>query len=163
MTKYEILKNEMTNALKDGNKLRRATLADIVASIDKAAMAGKTRAEITDQFVDEILLKYQKTVAEMIETCPDNVQYAARKAEYREKASIVAEFAPKTITDVAEIEKIINYVCMCNQTMLTSGNKGQMMKLIMPTLKKEHCDMKVAQIAIANCCAAGDKVIKEQL
>ena len=45
MNKYETLKADMTKALKDGDKLRRLTLADMVATIDKAAMAGKTRAE----------------------------------------------------------------------------------------------------------------------
>ena len=62
MDKYETLKADMTTALKEGKKLRRLTIADMVASIDKAATAGKTRVVITDALVDEVLTKYVKTV-----------------------------------------------------------------------------------------------------
>lgn len=163
MTKYETLKNEMTTALKNGNKLRRVTIGDMVASIEKAATSGKVRAEITDELVDEVLMKYQKTVFEMIDTCPDTPEYADRKMEYQIKATIVAEFAPKTITDIDEIEKIIYYVCACNSTCLTSGTKNQLKKLIMPALKKEHCDMKLAQQAIDKVAAQNDKMIDATL
>ena len=67
MDKYETLKADMTTALKEGKKLRRLTIADMVASIDKAATAGKTRVAITDALVDEVLTKYVKTVKEMID------------------------------------------------------------------------------------------------
>ena len=40
---YEQMKCEMTVALKQGDKFRRLVIADAVASIDKAATAGKTR------------------------------------------------------------------------------------------------------------------------
>ena len=36
MAIYEKIKSDMTKALKEGNKERRAVLADIVAAIDKA-------------------------------------------------------------------------------------------------------------------------------
>ena len=42
MNKYERMKADMTAALKSGDKLRRLTLADMVATIDKTAIAGKT-------------------------------------------------------------------------------------------------------------------------
>lgn len=163
MTKYETLKNDMNVALKSGNKLRRVTLGDMVASVDKAATAGKVRVEITDDLTNEVLAKYQKTVNEMIETCPDSEEYAARKAEYRTMASIVAEYAPQTITDIEEIKKIIYYVCASNSVCLTSGTKNQLKKLIMPALKKEHCDMKLAQQAIEVIAAQNDSMVEAML
>lgn len=150
MNKYETLKNEMTLALKNGDKLRRVTLGDMVASIDKAATSGKVRQEIVDSLVDEVLTKYQKTVKEMIDTCPDAEAYLDRKIEYKAKLAIVEEFAPKVIDDPEEIEKIIRYVCATQGTELTSSNRGGMMKLIMPALKQSHCDMKVANEVIKN-------------
>ena len=80
MSKYETLKADMTAALKEGNKIRRVTIADIVASIDKATIGAKSRAVITDQLVDEVLIKYHKTVKEMIDTCPNDEKYAAAEA-----------------------------------------------------------------------------------
>lgn len=163
MDKYETLKADMTTALKEGKKLRRLTIADMVASIDKASVGAKSRAIITDQLVDEVLLKYRKTVKEMIDTCPDDEKYAGRKAEYREKLAIVEEYAPKVIDDVDEIVKMINLCAITNGISVTSGNKGPVTKLVMPFLKKSGCDMTAAKAALDKAMAQGDIVLEAQL
>ena len=151
MNKYETLKAAMTAALKAGDKEKRLTLADIVATIDKASTSGKTRIEITDAFVDEVLIKYKKTVQEMIDTCPDSAddpildaKFKARRAEYFNKLAITLEYAPKVVDDPFEVETLIlNFACE-NNLVLTKSNKGAIMKVIMPFLKQNNCDMKVA-------------------
>ena len=151
MNKYESIKADMTTALKNGDKLRRLTLADMVATIDKAATSGKKRVEITDAFVDEVMLKYKKTVQEMVDTCPDgatdpkrDAELKARKAEYLMKLSIALEYAPKVVDDPFKVETLIlNFACE-NNLVLTKSNKGAIMKTIMPFLKQNNCDMKVA-------------------
>ena len=163
MNKYESIKAEMTAALKSGDKLRRLTLADMVATIDKAATSGKKRVEITDAFVDEVLLKYKKTVQEMVDTCPDTEKYAEKKAEYLMKLAIAAEYAPKIIDDVDEIVKMVNYWGICNAVSITSGNKGVIVKNVMPFLKKQGCDMKSAKMAVDKAMAQGDVVLEAQL
>lgn len=142
MSKYETLKAAMTAALKAGDKERRLTLADIVATIDKASTSGKTRLEITDAFVDEVLTKYKKTVQEMVDTCP--ADRTELKAQYENKLAITMEYAPKVMEDPFEIETLIlNFACE-NDLVLTKSNKGAIMKVIMPFLKQNNCDMKVA-------------------
>ena len=163
MNKYESIKAEMTAALKNGDKLRRLTLADMVATIDKAATSGKTRVEITDALVDEVMTKYKKTVQEMVDTCPDTDKYADRKAEYLAKLEIAKEFAPIVIDDVDEIRKMINLWGITNAISITSGNKGVIMKAIMPWLKQNHCDMKVAQEALKLAMFEGDACISAQM
>lgn len=163
MNKYESIKADMTAALKNGDRLRRLTLADMVATIDKAATSGKKRVEITDAFVDEVMLKYKKTVQEMVDTCPDNEKYADKKAEYQAKLVIALEYAPKVIDDKDEIVKMINYWGICNAVSICSGNKGVIMKNVMPFLKKEGCDMKVAQEALKEAMATGDACVKAQM
>lgn len=151
MNKYETLKADMTKALKDGDKERRLTLADIVATIDKTSTSGKTRLEITDALVDEVLIKYKKTVQEMIDTCPDSsddpildAKFKARKAEYFNKLAITLEYAPKVVDDPFKVETLIlNFACE-NNLVLTKSNKGAIMKAVMPFLKQNNCDMKVA-------------------
>lgn len=144
MNKYESIKADMTTALKNGDKLRRLTLADMVATIDKAATSGKKRVEITDAFVDEVLLKYKKTVQEMVDTCPDTEKYAEKKAEYLMKLAIATEYAPIVMEDPVEIEKLILDFACENNLVLTKSNKGMIMKSIMPFLKQNNCDMKIA-------------------
>ena len=148
MNKYETLKADMTAALKAGDKERRLTLADIVATIDKTATAGKVRVEITDTLVDEVLTKYKKTVQEMVDTCPaDRIEL---KAQYENKLSIVLEYAPKVIDNYLDVEKLIlDYACD-NGLVLTNSNRGMIMKTIMPFLKQNNCDMKVAQEVLKN-------------
>ena len=142
MNKYETLKADMTKALKDGDKERRLTLADIVATIDKTATAGKTRVEITDALVDEVLIKYKKTIQEMVDGCP--ADRTKLKAEYENKLAITLEYAPKVVDDPFEVEVLIlNFACE-NNLVLTKSNKGAIMKAIMPFLKQNNCDMKVA-------------------
>lgn len=142
MNKYETLKADMTKALKDGDKERRLTLADIVATIDKASTSGKTRLEITDALVDEVLIKYKKTIQEMIDGCP--ADRTKLKAEYENKLAITLEYAPKVVDDPVKVETLIlNFACD-NNLVLTKSNKGAIMKAIMPFLKQNNCDMKVA-------------------
>lgn len=163
MNKYEVIKMEMTAALKSGDKLRRLTLADMVATIDKAATSGKKRVEITDAFVDEVLVKYKKTVQEMVDTCPNNEKYADKKAEYMAKLAIANEYAPRVIDDKDEIIKMINLFGAAQCVSIVSQNKGILMKMVMPFLKKEGCDMKVAQEALKEAMAAGDACVKAQM
>lgn len=170
MNKYESIKADMTAALKSGDKLRRLTLADMVATIDKAATSGKKRVEITNAFVDEVLLKYKKTVQEMVDTCPDgaanpkrDAELKARKAEYLMKLSIATEYAPQVIDDKDEIVKMIMYWGVCNAVSICSSNKGVIMKNVMPFLKSKSCDMKVAQEALKEAMATGDACIQAQL
>jgi uncharacterized protein YqeY len=142
MNKYETLKADMTKALKDGDKERRLTLADIVATIDKTSTSGKTRLEITDALVDEVLIKYKKTIQEMVDGCP--ADRTTLKAEYENKLAITLEYAPKVVDDPFEVETLIlNFACE-NNLVLTKSNKGAIMKAIMPFLKQNNCDMKVA-------------------
>lgn len=142
MNKYETLKADMTKALKDGDKERRLTLADIVATIDKTSTSSKTRLEITDALVDEVLIKYKKTIQEMVDGCP--ADRAKLKAEYENKLAITLEYAPKVVDDPFEIETLIlNFACE-NNLVLTKSNKSAIMKVIMPFLKQNNCDMKVA-------------------
>ena len=148
MNKYETLKADMTKALKNGDKERRLTLADIVATIDKASTSGRTRVEITDALVDEVLIKYKKTIQEMVDGCP--ADRAALKAEYENKLAITLEYAPKVVDDPLEVEKLILDFACDNNLVLTNSNRGAIMKSIMPFLKQNNCDMKIAQEVLKN-------------
>ena len=151
MNKYEALKSHMNMALKDGQKLRRLTLADIVATIDKAATAGKTRVEITDAFVEEILVKYQKTVQEMIDTCPNSEKYANLKAEYEAKLEIVKGYAPQLISDEEAIRQMV-LDAVNGEYPFEKKSRGPIMKLVMPALKGK-ADMTVANKVISEMFA----------
>ena len=159
----EQIKSDMNVALKNGDKVRRAVLADMAASIEKAATAGKTRVEVTEKLVDEVLIKYKKTVQEMIDTCPTTEKYADRLAEYKAKMEVVKEYAPTTIDNVDDIERMIVMYGITNGILIASENKGVVMKSVMPWLKTQNCDMKAAKIALDNALRKGDVVVEGKI
>ena len=75
----------------------------------------------------------------------------------------VMKYAPKIIDNKDEIIKMINYWGVCNAVSIVSQNKGIIMKNVMPFLKKEGCDMKVAQEALKEVMTMGDTCVKAVL
>ena len=66
----EKLQSEMVQAMKNKDKLRKSVLSGMIDAVKKASMTNNGRVEITEQLVDEVLLKYKKMVQEQIDTCP---------------------------------------------------------------------------------------------
>ena len=66
----ENLQAARTAAMKTGDMATKNVLSNMIDACQKAAITPKGRVEITEQLVDETLIKYQKTVQEMIDTCP---------------------------------------------------------------------------------------------
>ena len=60
------------------------------------------------------------------------------------KLAIATEYAPIVMEDPVEIEKLILDFACENNLVLTKSNKGMIMKSIMPFLKQNNCDMKIA-------------------
>lgn len=138
--KLEILENEKHKALKQGDKVRNTVIGEMIDAIQKASMAGKTRVEITDELVDEALLKVQKTYQEMIDTCPN--ERANLRATYQTQLDIVNEFAPKLETDEGFIRARIQGEVFSTGMAFTKKNRGAIMKLIVPIFKGK-ADMKI--------------------
>lgn len=129
----EVLQNEMIASMKSGNKLRKSVLSGLVDAVKKASMTNKGRIDITEQLVDETLLKYKKMVQEMIDTCP--AERAETLAEYKAQLAIVSEFAPTLITDELEIELAVRRLILDNNIEPIKSNRGAIMKLVASNLK----------------------------
>lgn len=129
----EKLQSEMIQALKDGNKLRKQVLSELVGAVKKAAIDKKCRNNIPETLVDETLLKYKKVIQEQIDTCPaDRPQMLE---SYKDQMKIVVEFAPTLITDPIAIEVLVNYYAKEANIELVKQNRGTVMKLVAANLK----------------------------
>jgi uncharacterized protein YqeY len=128
----EVLQNEMIASMKSGNKLRKSVLSGLVDAVKKASMTNKGRVDITEQLVDETLLKYKKIVEEQVATCP--ADRAETLTEYKAQLAIVSEFAPTLITDETEIHNLLLDI-VNNEMEFTKANRGKIMKIIAPVLK----------------------------
>lgn len=142
--KLEVLQKEKVNAMKNKDEKRKAVLSEMIDMVQKASITAKGRVEITEQLVDETLIKYQKMTQEMIDTCP--ASRTDKLAEYEAAMVIVKEYAPQLITDETEIKGMILDV-LNNEYALEKKNRGQIMKIVMPVLKGK-VDMAVANKVI---------------
>lgn len=137
----EKLQSEMIIAMKNKDKLRKSVLSGMVDAVKKASMTNNGRVEITEQLVDEVLLKYKKMVQEQIDTCPTDRTETLE--EYKAQLAIVAEFAPTLITDEIEIELAVRRLILDNNIEPIKSNRGVIMKLVASNLKGK-VDMGIA-------------------
>jgi uncharacterized protein YqeY len=141
----EILQAAKVEAYKVKDGVRKEAISSMIDAVNKAAITSKGRVEITDQLVDEVLIKYQKTIQEMIDTCPAGRTELLNK--YVAEMAVVKEFAPQLMTDKGEIERTINDI-LNGEVPLTKANKGNVMKLITPYFKGK-ADMKIVSQVVA--------------
>lgn len=130
----KVLQNEMVAVLKARNKFRKDVISSLVGAVKKTAIDKNCRDNITEELVNAVLIKEQKTMQEMIDTCPATRPEVL--AEYTAKKQIIDEFAPQVITDPAQIKTMVEAIGID----LTKKNRGAIMKV----LKDNLVDMKVA-------------------
>ena len=129
----EVLQKEMIAAMKSGDKFRKSVLSDIIASVKKVAIDKGCRDDVSESLVDEVLIKYKKTVQEMIDTCPG--ERVETMAEYVRQFDIVDEFAPKLIDDEEKIRQLIVGIALRLNIQLEKKNRGLLMKSLSADLK----------------------------
>ena len=149
----EKLQSDMIAARKAADKERVSALSNMIDTVKKASLTPKGRIEITEQLVDEALIKYQKIVQEQYDSCPCHPDYMKRRNQYCGELEIVKEYAPQLINDPVEIKRIvideITGITLCNK------NRGVIMKMVMPKLKGK-ADMKIAQQVITDLIKKGE-------
>ena len=144
----EALQNLKVASMKSGDKTRVKVLNDIIVLVQKEQTKGKTKIEATEEMVAACATKAQKTLEEMVATCPNTAEYAERLADYTAQLAIATEYAPKIITDPEEIARMV--IDAVDGTIeMTIRNKGQIMRIVMPALKGK-ADMAVANKVIGD-------------
>lgn len=137
--KLETLQTAMFAAMKNKDKVRKEALSSLIGAVKKTAIDKKCKDSISEELVDEVILKEKKTVQEMIDTCPED--RIVLLEEYKNRLAVINEFAPVIVNDEEEIKKMI-YHLLASVDIQQDG-KNAVMKTIMPKLKGK-VDMKVA-------------------
>ena len=63
----DMLQQEMYSAMKNKNKLRKDTIAALIGAINKTAIDRGCKDNISESLINEVILKEQKTINEMID------------------------------------------------------------------------------------------------
>ncbi len=140
--KFETLRKEMITAMKAHDKERKEVISSLVSVAKKIAIDEGTREDVTDEQVDRAVTKELRTAKEQLESCP--AEREDLKQEYAFRVSVIEEFAPKMMSEEEiEAELKANYA-----EVIASGNKGQIMKTVMPAFKGK-ADGRVIQQVVA--------------
>ncbi len=142
---FEALHNDMVAAMKARDKERKSVLSLLIADVKKAAIDAGTRDDITEELVDQVILKSKKTAKEQLDTCPED--RAELKAEYQFNYDVICEYAPKMMSE----DEIRRFLADSFADVLATKNKGQIMRAIMPALKGK-ADGKAINAVVAELC-----------
>ena len=141
----EFLQSEMIYAMKSKQPIKKQVLSSVIGAIKNAAIAKKCKDNISEELVDEVLLKEKKTLQEQIDTCPED--RVETKNEYILKLDILLEYCPKLLDNPEEIKAMVeNQLAIAGIEPLKS-NKGTIMKTVMPIFKGKS-DMKIVNQVI---------------
>ena len=131
MSKIDVVRSAMMQAMKDKDKERKESLSLLLSALKNKAI--DKRADLTEEEENAVILKEIKQCQEAIDTAPagrDDVitENTARIAVYQ-------EFAPKMM-NADEITAVLNSVLSeLGITAPTPKEKGLIMKTLMPRVK----------------------------
>ncbi len=141
----ETLQKDMIAAMKAREKNRKDAISSLISAVKKAAIDEGCRDDIKEELVDRVILKELKTVKEQIDSCP--ADRTDLLEEYKCRYDVINEYAPQLLS-AEEVEQILKEKF---SDVLASGNKGQIMKTVMPELKGK-ADGKVINQVVAKLC-----------
>ena len=95
-------------AMKNGDVTTKNVLTNMIDACQKATITNKGRIELTEQLIDEVLIKYQKTIQEMIDTCP--AERTELMEKYTTEMTVVKQYAPQLVADPDEIKGAIRVI-----------------------------------------------------
>ena len=127
--KFEDLRKDMVTAMKEQNKEKKDAISSLIDATKKVAIDKGVRDNITDDLVNQVIMKELKSIKEQIDTCPADRTDLLN--QYKNRFSFIEAYAPKLLSK-DEILKIINEKF---GDIIATKNKGQIMKNIMPEFK----------------------------
>lgn len=128
----ETLNTDMFMAMKEKDKFKKDVLSSLLGAVKKVAIDRKCKDNISEELVNEVLLKELKTVKEMIDTCPP--ERAETREEYTLRYNIIASYAPQQLNE-EDIKMELLMFCAFESIDLVKSNKAIIMKGFMPTIK----------------------------
>ena len=143
--KFEDLRKDMVAAMKEQNKEKKDAISSLIDATKKVAIDKGVRDNITDDLVNQVVMKELKSIKEQIDTCP--AERTDLLTQYKNRYAFLEAYAPKLMSK-DEILKLINEKF---SDIVSTKNKGQIMKNIMPEFKGK-ADGKLINEIIEELC-----------
>ena len=130
MSKIEVVRKAMQDALKAGDKPRKDALSLLLSAL-KAKWIDK-RADLTEEEENAIVYKELKEAQETLDTTPADRTDIIAEAKLR--MAVWAEFAPERMGE-AEVRAVVAQTIAELGGGLGAQDKGKLMKALMPRVK----------------------------
>ena len=131
MTKVDVVRKAMMEALKAGDKPRKEALSLLLSAL-KAKTIDK-RADLSEEEVNAVVYREIKEAQETLDTTP--ADRADVIAECRLRMAVYAEFAPARMDDEAIRGVIEETLAELGLSEPTAKDKGRLMKALMPKVR----------------------------
>lgn len=126
---FEQLQKDMIAAMKAKDKKKKEAISSLVSAAKKVAIDGGVRDNISEEIVNQVILKELKTVKEQLDACP--ADRTDLQEEYQFRYEVINGYAPQMMSE----EEVEAFLKDKFSEVLATGNKGQVMKQVMPELK----------------------------
>lgn len=126
------IRNEMVTALKNGDKERKQVYSGILDALTKEAK-NLLVDNLTPEQEVQVIKRMLNQNRDSIENCPASRPEILEKLNF--ERAIIAQYMPQQMNE-DEIKAVINEVLAeLNITAPTKGDKGKIMKVLMPKVK----------------------------
>ena len=128
--KFEVVQNQLIQAMKEKNRVKKEVIADMIACAKNMAIEKKCKDNITEDIVDAAILKSKKMCQEQIDTCPANRPDLLEA--YKLCMGYIDELAPKMMSEDEVNAAVAELLDAFSEGKLT---KGIAMGIVMAALK----------------------------
>ena len=130
MSKIDVVRKAMMDALKAGDKPRKEALSLLLSAL-KAKFIDK-RADLTEDEENAVVYKEIKEAQETIDTTPADRTEVIEECKLR--IAVYSEFAPARMDEAAIRQVIAQTLAELGLEHPTAKDKGKLMKALMPKL-----------------------------
>ncbi|TWE10028.1 GatB/YqeY domain-containing protein [Rudaeicoccus suwonensis] len=143
MTSKQTLQDDLTAAIRERDQLRAGTLRMTLAAITNAEVAGKEHRDLTDDDVQQVIVKEAKKRREAAEAY-DGAGRAELASKERDELAVLEGYLPAQLSE-AELASIVAEAI--SQTGATGmAAMGQVMKVVQPQVAGRADGGKVAAL-----------------
>jgi uncharacterized protein len=133
-TLKERLRSDLTEAIKDRDKVRSGTIRMVLTAITEAEVAGSEAIELSDQQVLDVVIKEAKKRREAEEAYANAGRTELAEKEHAE-SKVLADYLPRQLTEAEIAALVADAIATTGTAELGMRGMGKVMAKVTPETK----------------------------
>jgi len=133
-TLKERLRSDLTDAIKDRDKVRSGTIRMVLTAITEAEVAGSEAIELSDQQVLDVVIKEAKKRREAEEAYANAGRTELAEKEHAE-SEVLADYLPRQLTEAEIAALVADAIATTGAAELGMRAMGKVMAKVTPKIK----------------------------